>query len=139
MPFDGSIRVRTNPRAAARACAAIAVLDDLEQLMERGECWIKFEAHDLNGGYCLTGALDHLTPGWNRSPTSAGRYLVEALPLIYRGSVWPYRRNARVVLEAFNDSRPDYASIQSLIDQAKDLAQDAADRHSGRMQLKLAL
>jgi hypothetical protein len=115
------------------------VLDDLERLMEGGECWIQMERHDNNGGYCLTGALDHLTPDWERRTTSAGSYLVHALPMIYRGSVWPYRRNARVVLEAFNDSRPYYGNVQSLIDYARDLAQEALDRSCGRVQLKLAL
>ena len=85
MPLDG-----TSPRARrlltdhgerlARAREAVLVLDDLEQLLEDGECWLQCEEHDLNGRYCMTGALDKLSPGWKNKPGSAGMYLFQAMP-----------------------------------------------------------
>jgi hypothetical protein len=94
-----------------RARATVVILDELQQLFDGGEKWIRGEFENSDG-YCLVGGLRHLRKVRGKGD-DAGQYLRRAIAKLadrYSG------------IMDFNDSRRSYAQVLAVIVHARELA-----------------
>lgn len=105
------VAAQRRARRVTQARATIVILDQLEQLFDGGENWIRGEFENSDG-YCLVGGLRYLRKVRGRGD-DAGQYLRRAIAKLtdrYCG------------IMDFNDSRRSYAQVRAVIVHARELA-----------------
>jgi hypothetical protein len=108
---DPEVAAQRRARRVARARATVVILDELEQLFDGGENWIRGEFENSDG-YCLVGGLRHLRK-IRGGGDDAGQYLRRAIAKLadrYCG------------IMDFNDSRRSYEQVHAVIVHARELA-----------------
>jgi hypothetical protein len=98
-------------RRIAQARATVVILDELEQLFDGGDKWVRGEFENSDG-YCLVGGLRHLRKAIGRGD-DAGHYLRRAIAKL---------ADRCCGIMDFNDSRRNYAQVQAVIMHARELA-----------------
>jgi hypothetical protein len=105
-----------------KAIESVVVLNLLERLFDRGNCWVQHQLDDGQGNRCLVGGLMFIR-SVRDGGDCAGKYLSRAISIAYGGGT----------LIEMNDGADSFAYVRSMIELARNLAQTDIRRHNQRV------